>query len=166
MNTDFQVLTSISNLSAGAYTIIMTNIVGGSLGTARTNAILTVLADSNGNGIPDVWESTYFGSPTGADRDADPDGDGLSNRAEYLAGTDPTNKLSYLRIDPGPGAATVSVAAVPNRTYTVQFTDDLNSGLWSRLADIVARANHRVETIPDPAWTTNRFYRVVLPRQP
>jgi hypothetical protein len=55
---------------------------------------------------------------------------------------------------------------VSNRTYTVQFTDQLNSGAWSRLADIVARANNRVESFTDPAWTTNRFYRVVTPRQP
>ena len=45
VNTDFQVLNNISNLSAGAYTLIMTNSVGGSLGSARTNAILTVLAE-------------------------------------------------------------------------------------------------------------------------
>jgi hypothetical protein len=65
-----------------------------------------------------------------------------------------------------PGAATVQFAAISNRTYTVQFTDNLSSDIWSRLADVVARASNRVETFTDPAWTTNRFYRVVLPRQP
>jgi hypothetical protein len=60
-----------------------------------------------------------------ADGALDLDGDGMSNRAEYLAGTDPASNLSYLRINQGPGASTVSVAAVSNRTYTVQFTDNL-----------------------------------------
>jgi hypothetical protein len=30
----------------------------------------------------------------------------------------------------------------------------------------VARPNNRVETFTDPTWTTNRFYRVAVPRQP
>jgi hypothetical protein len=37
---------------------------------------------------------------------------------------------------------------------------------WSRLADIVARTNNRVESFTDPTWTSNRLYRVVTPRQP
>jgi hypothetical protein len=127
----------------------------------------TVVADFDRDGIPDVVENELGLDPNNAaDGALDLDSDGMSNRAEYLAGTDPASNLSYLRINQGPGAATVSVAAVSNRTYTVQFTDNLNSGLWRRLADIVARASNRVETFTDPAWTTNRFYRVVLPRQP
>jgi hypothetical protein len=58
------------------------------------------------------------------------------------------------------------VAAVSNRTYTVQYTDNLNLGLWSRLMDIFAKTNNHVETFTDPGWTTNRFYRAVTPRQP
>ena len=58
------------------------------------------------------------------------------------------------------------VAAISNRTYTVQFTDRLGAAPWAKLADLIARPTNHVETIPDPAWTTNRFYRVVLPRQP
>jgi hypothetical protein len=129
----------------------------------------TVLADFDRDGIPDVVENELGLSPTNAaDAALDGDGDGMSNRAEYTAGTDPTNELSYLEIKQAiaPNLASVNFAAVSNRTYTVQYTDNLNSGLWSRLADIVARANNRVETFIDPTWTTNRFYRVVTPRQP
>ncbi len=48
----------------------------------------------------------------------------------------------------------------------MEFTDGLNSGPWFKLTDVVASTNNRVQTIPDPTWTTNRFYRVVNPAQP
>ena len=49
--------------------------------------------DSDNDGLPDEWEMQFFGNleqgPTG-----DPDGDGLQNLYEYLAGTNPTIKYS------------------------------------------------------------------------
>ena len=129
----------------------------------------TVLADFDRDGIPNVVENELgLATNNAADAALDLDGDGMNNRAEYTAGTDPTSNLSYLKIEQGivPNLASVHFAAVSNRTYTVQFTDNLNSGMWSRLADVLARTTNRVETFTDPTWTTNRFYRVVLPRQP
>jgi hypothetical protein len=132
-----------------------------------TNFTLTVLADADRDGIADILEEGFgLSTNNAADADADLDLDGMSNRAEILAGTDPTNSLSYLRIEQGSGAATVRVAAVSNRTYSVQFSDSLVSGTWSRLGDVLARPANRVETLIDSGWTTNRFYRLVLPRQP
>ncbi|MEO8177521.1 MAG: OmpA family protein [Deltaproteobacteria bacterium] len=46
-------------------------------------------ADSDGDGLDDTWELTYFGS-LGALPSADPDGDGLSNGGEHALGSDPT----------------------------------------------------------------------------
>src|SRR6185503_17261826 len=80
----------------------------------------TVLADLDRDGIPDVVEQELGLSTNNAsDAALDLDGDGMSNRAEYLAGTDPTNAASYLKIEPAilPGAAAVRMAAVSNRTY-------------------------------------------------
>ncbi|MFL6589155.1 MAG: RCC1 domain-containing protein, partial [Chthoniobacterales bacterium] len=48
------------------------------------------LFDSNHNGMDDRWEIHFFGNLDQAG-DADFDGDGISNQAEYLRGTDPTD---------------------------------------------------------------------------
>jgi hypothetical protein len=62
--------------------------------------------------------------------------------------------------------AEVTDQLVANRSYTIQYTDALGTGAWMKLADLFARPTNRVEKISDPAWNTNRFYRVVLPQQP
>lgn len=59
--------------------------------TRALAARLTVLpapADLDNDGLPDDWETHYFGHST-AGADDDPDGDGASNLEECLAGTDP-----------------------------------------------------------------------------
>jgi hypothetical protein len=46
------------------------------------------------------WQALYFGSTTNAAAApaADPDNDGMSNWAEFLAGTNPTNSASVLKV--------------------------------------------------------------------
>jgi hypothetical protein len=48
----------------------------------------------------EIWQVFYFGSTTNAAAapTADPDHDGMSNWAEFLAGTNPTNSASVLRV--------------------------------------------------------------------
>lgn len=50
----------------------------------------TATGDTNQNGLPDVWEMRYFGNLNQNPGD-DFDLDGMSNLAEYLAGTDPAS---------------------------------------------------------------------------
>ena len=86
---------------------------------------------------------------------------------EYVAGTDPKDSSSYLRVDAGSanGGTTVVFGAVSNRTYTLLFTDALGAS-WSRLAELAARATNHLEILPDAPATPQRYYRVVTPRQP
>ena len=169
LNTTAAGLTLTNNQPSSNYTmrLVVYNDANNAPGILVTFTNL-VLADFDRDGIPDVVENSLgLNTNNAADAAGDLDLDGMSNRAEYLAGTDPMNRFSYLKIEQSiiPGAATVQVAAISNRTYTVQFTDNLDAGAWSRLGNIAARANNRVESFIDPTWTTNRFYRVVLPAQ-
>ncbi|MBU1693669.1 MAG: DUF4832 domain-containing protein [Verrucomicrobia bacterium] len=54
-------------------------------------------ADSNGDGVPDLWYLTYGLDPTNpVVGTLDGDEDGFTNRDEWRAGTHPTNGQSYL----------------------------------------------------------------------
>lgn len=57
--------------------------------------------DANFDGLPDDWQSRYWGlNPLGwPSGSADSDGDGATNLQEFLAGTSPTNRGSALRLE-------------------------------------------------------------------
>jgi hypothetical protein len=66
--------------------------------TPLTAAEMTELSklnsDMDNDGLPDEWEQQYFQS-LAFNGDADPDGDGFSNRIEFLAGTNPSDNKSF-----------------------------------------------------------------------
>lgn len=80
--------------SAGkSYSCIITPAKGTLTGPAFTTAAVLIAQDTDNNKIQDEWELNYFGT-NGVDPEADPDGDGVKNKHEYLFGLDPTNPKS------------------------------------------------------------------------
>jgi hypothetical protein len=167
------VLTNVQASDAASYTVVVTNlasIIAVNPGTLSSAALLTVLSDSDGDRLPDLWESAHGLNPASAeDADLDPDSDGHSNRHEYLAGTDPHNAASVLQLQAfveGTNAA-VEWNALSNKSYTVQFKESWTVGKWYSLAHIPARITNRLERAPDPyIMTEGRLYRVVTPQLP
>lgn len=51
----------------------------------------TPFKDTDGDGMPDYWETQYGLNPSIKDGTGDLDGDGLNNYNEYVLGTDPTS---------------------------------------------------------------------------
>ncbi|HEU0011741.1 MAG TPA: lamin tail domain-containing protein, partial [Verrucomicrobiae bacterium] len=128
--------------------------------------------DNDGDGIPNSWELAYGLNPADAsDATLDSDGDGQSNLQEFLSGTDPTSAQSLLRIRSiellrgANPAVSLQFAAVSNHGYTVFFSDDLKSGVWTKLADVLApHSVLEVELIdPLPTGGAQRSYRIVTP---
>jgi hypothetical protein len=125
-------------------------------------------ADSDGDGIPDLWMMRYFGHPTGQAGDLsraqdDADGTGMSNLQKYLAGLDPTNPASVFSLQiqaqiSSPNNTTLNWPAVPGKNYRVQFKDDLNDPVWSELpgASVVGLKG----SYTPPPGPSTRFYRV------
>lgn len=56
------------------------------------------LFDLDGDGLPDWWEKRYFTDNVSAFPGDDNDGDGMSNKSEFIAGTIPNNATSLLKI--------------------------------------------------------------------
>jgi hypothetical protein len=163
--TDFFTFTAPAAPRTNQYRAVVRNLASPPSGVTSVPALVAFLADTDADGLPDVWESA---NPACADPALDCDSDGLTNLEEYRAGTDPTNALSYLKIDSltAGGGATLRFSAISNRTYTVEYTDDLDSIAWSKLADVPARATNRVETLVDSVASPQRTYRLATPRQP
>ena len=149
--------------------LVVKNLANPTTGVSPGTYNIIILPDVDGDGIPDLWETTYsFDPDNSADAGLDTDGDSMSNRAEYIAGTNPRDSTSYLKVDQvsANSPSQISFQALSNRTYSVQFTDDLNAPAWTTLADILARTNNRIETVMDSTPATNRMYRIATPRAP
>jgi hypothetical protein len=157
----------ITNVQAGgSFRVSVTNLAGSANSSAAT---LTVLPDSDGDGLPDSWETTYFGTSTGASAPVDSDADGMTNLEEFQAGTDPTNASSLLRIVlNATNSAVLHFVVEANHGYTVQYRTNLSAGAWTALSNFNAQS--QVSTVrvnaPNPPPESERFYRVVTPPEP
>jgi hypothetical protein len=148
-------------------TVVVTNIAG--FAPLSSNAYLFVLLDLDRDGVADDWEQVNgFQTNSAADATLDADDDGMSNRAEYLAGTDPREPGSLLRASLSfQSGSRLSFLAVSNRTYTAQFKESIDVGSWTRFADIPAQSATRTQVVADPyPMTLGRLYRIVTPEQP
>src|ERR1043165_1550616 len=82
-----------ANYGAGRTTSYQYDVTGNLV--RSQNAVIT---DSDNDGMADSWETTYF-STLARDGTGDYDNDGMSDVAEFLAGTLPDNPGSLLRMD-------------------------------------------------------------------
>ena len=143
--------------------------VVGAPGTAVHLRIL-LAEDSNGNGIADSYEEAMLdemksrGIGGTYDPEADYDDDGLSNRNEYLTGTDAFNKDDYFHATMVGGDASgdyiaISFKANAGRTYAVKESPDLKT--WNPVAfRLTPDSEEEVKAVSSSSqeWTMRTVY--------
>jgi len=110
---------------------------------------MTTALDSDGDNIPDAWE-TSNGLIVGIDDSGiDGDGDSATNLMEYLAGTDPQLFESVYNpsVDITGGVYQVSMPTVNGRNYRLYVSVDMeNWEVWQNIAGNGSVATYTFDT--------------------
>jgi hypothetical protein len=122
-----------------------------------------LLTDANGNGMSDQWEQQHFGavSPTRS-RVTDTDGDGFPDYAEFVAGTDPAQPNSILRLNSPvaqpDGTARLAWASIPGRAYLVERSS--NGTSWTAESGWILATGNLTTFAPVPAANPAHLFRL------
>jgi len=146
------------------------------IGTTQVQCTATDLLANSGTGSFTVtvnspvmtWRLQHFGTSANSGNaadDADPDHDGLTNAQEFVAGTDPSDRTSALKI----GSVTkngndiiVSFPTVSGKIYRLDRSDTLQPGSWTTVQQNIAGTGGTVQ-ITDTGGASNAkgFYRAI-----
>jgi hypothetical protein len=127
--------------------------------------------DTDGDGIPDSYESAHGLEVNVNDAAGDLDHDGMSNRAEFEAGTaaeDPASNLRLAKLLGNPLELTIVWSSVPGKVYAVEGSPDLSAGSWRVLpgAESISASTGPTTKFEDTssAELGQRFFRVRVVR--
>ena len=141
-------------------------------GKVGTGGLLNLLGivDAGGDGLPDWWEGVY--PMAGSDGpSADTDGDGFTNRQEFLSNTDPSvaaSRPGFTDFEGGSGSSQndflLSFYGAEGVIYQVEWSDALDVGTWYQLGSAVAGDGSTIRVKDEGALSAakRRFYRLHL----
>jgi hypothetical protein len=165
---------TVTNAPPGTYVVTYEPVGFYSTPPPQTNALTAdatirfqgtyAFADVNHNGISDAWELALLGAvapdhPAGADTD----GDGSTDLAEFIGGTDPTDARSALRLEPPALQAnrTVRLAwpAVVGRAYRLELSSDLVT--WLPASEwLIATSTSASVVLPPLTGGAGHYFRL------
>ncbi|MBT3616498.1 MAG: lamin tail domain-containing protein, partial [Verrucomicrobia bacterium] len=124
------------------------------------------VADTDADGMPDGWETAFGLDPNNSnDADGDADGDGLTNLSEYLAGTDPGDAASALRLGAvslANGKLSLVFAASQGRLIEIQSTPALGQAAWESVLEVDVKSDGPQQVEVDLPAGEAHFFRLLL----
>jgi PKD repeat protein len=162
--------TVVHTYAAGTYTVTLTASNACDSSTLVSNNLISAYTAFQ------AWQIQYFGSTTNAQAaaGADPLGKGMSNFDQFLAGLNPTNPASALRITsvvPSGSDVVITWTTAGGHTNVVQSTaGDGNGGYTTNFTDlsgsvVITGSGDTSTNYTDVGGATNspsRYYRVRL----
>lgn len=124
-------------------------------------------SDGDLDGLPDSWEATWnlnpadSAGPSGGD--GDPDGDGFTNRMEFVNGTDPNDAADALRpavIRGTRGNLVLHLAAPAGKSITLQRASSLAPEGWQNVRALTVTGSGSAAMAIEETDTEGRFYRL------
>jgi hypothetical protein len=127
--------------------------------------VLPLHPDYNFDGLDDYFQRQYFPlwTSTNAAPSADPDLDGFNNAAEYIAGSNPTNSASFLKITKTQHDAlgtTITWTGAPGKNYQVLSRAIISTGTFQPLGALITATGTNVQFLDVTGTTGVKFYRV------
>jgi hypothetical protein len=110
----------------------------------------------------------YYGLPTDGSADyADMDGSGMNNWQDWIAGTNPTNAATALRMLSATGTGSgvlVTWTSVTNRSYSLERATNLDASpaFFLLSSNIAGLAGATTFTDTNAVGAAPRFYRVIV----
>ncbi|WP_160300631.1 immunoglobulin-like domain-containing protein [Kiritimatiella glycovorans] len=126
--------------------------------------VLYIGPETTGHGTPHAWLDDHGLGVRGyrAADAADIDGDRFAAWKEYIAGTDPTNRYSRLRLSPRRqtgGSLSVRWPAITGRRYRIEHAAEVD-GVWSAVASNLTLTPPAGEIEWSPPDPSSGFYRI------
>ncbi|HEY5912549.1 MAG TPA: thrombospondin type 3 repeat-containing protein [Verrucomicrobiae bacterium] len=131
------------------------------LGAGFAIRFYSLPVDSDGDGLPDDYETAVFGGIGVSNGRTDSDGDGASDYEEWFAGTDPrsSSSLTFLKLEMQPDSSRkISWTGVQGRTYRLLWSASLSN--FVPIAEGIVPASPNQITDPSPSRTG--FYRLQI----
>ena len=166
-------------------TIVMENAAAPAVGQPGEMIFRNVTAsdDADMDGLPDTWERELMAASDGVlnslmdvDGTDDFDGDGMSNRQEYLAGTFPFLDYDSFYVEQSAltpnGRLRLSFLSVPGKAYSIRSAASIKQAVWTScplgisdtaaLQTLPAEGNGGWVSLYVPVSPGAAFYRVVV----
>lgn len=134
--------------------------------TSRNDWVrVTAAVDDDADGMPDSWETRFFGGTTLAGTGTDGDGDGASDLIEWVAGTDPTRPGDALKLGiearSDLGWVRLTWRSRAGFRYRVERSAGLGTGFVEVGAGLVQGTGEELSwQDPEPPTGEVRFYRL------